>query len=196
MSASNARPLLPICSGRRNITSKSSGSLPTRPSAPRSTAQSSAPRSSFPRSSPSSPAGKSRSPSRGTPTAISTRRSSTASPARVKRSWSSPMKAVRSSPGRPSMTSRAPACCRRCTTGTTPSCRLPAAALPTRCRCIRTSGSQARTRSPRTMIRPSSSCSRRSLTRNSRANLKPPAFTIATHSSTTWLRRSSAPRAA
>ena len=42
MSASSAQPSRQICSGRRNITSKSSGNRRTRPSAPCSTAQFSA----------------------------------------------------------------------------------------------------------------------------------------------------------
>ena len=73
---------------------------------------------------------KSPSPSPATPTATSTRRWSTGSPAPARQNWSSPTRAARSSPARPSLTSRAPASSRGCTTGTTPSSPSPGAASP------------------------------------------------------------------
>ena len=57
-------------------------------------------------------------------------------------------------------------------------------------------GSPPRTPSPRTMTRPSSCCSRRSMTRSLPTSSKRPASPTATPSSTTWLPRSSAPRGA
>ena len=86
----------------------------------------------------------------------------------ARRNWSSPARTARSSPARPSMTSRAPACSQ----GDAQQGRAPSAPSPGACFTVRpgqrgrTCGSPPRTPSPRTMTRPSSSCSRRSMTRS------------------------------
>ncbi len=98
-------------------------------------------------------------------------------PGKGRRSWSSRTGAAWRPPARRCSTSRAPAWCRPCTTGTLPFSPSPAAASPTGSPWDRTCGFPARIPSPRTTTRPSSCCFRRCTTRSTGRPLKRPGLT-------------------